>query len=49
MEISLALSGGCCKRSVSSWSLDKFDELGVNVRAISGASVGSFCGYDLLY
>lgn len=42
MEISLALSGGAARGAFHLGVLDKFDELGVNVRAISGASVGSF-------
>lgn len=42
MDISLALSGGASRGAFHLGVLDKFDELGVSIRAMSGASIGSF-------
>ncbi|NLY03683.1 MAG: hypothetical protein GXZ15_02405 [Campylobacter sp.] len=42
MNISLALSGGAARGAFHLGVLDKFDEVGVKVHALSGASVGSF-------
>lgn len=42
MQISLALSGGAARGAFHLGVLDKFDEIDIEVKAISGASIGAF-------